>query len=180
MRFFAGLAGLLLFAFAPRAQDVEPQDAGLSTYRYPYPVKFYTVHVQGQKLRMAFMDVKPVKANGKTIMLLHGKNFNGAYWDSTAAALAASDVIFTQPVVYEFENIKMPILLIIGQWNRTALGKANAPEEVRGKLGNYPELGRSTAGKIPQSKLVELVGVGHLPHIEAFQRVIDPLIAFLR
>jgi hypothetical protein len=30
---------------------------------------------------MAYMDVQPEKANGKTIVLLHGKNFNGAYWE---------------------------------------------------------------------------------------------------
>lgn len=329
MRFLCSLTGVLLIAFSLKAQEVKPLDADLSTYRYPYPVKFYTVQVQGQQLRMAFMDVQPANANGKTVVLLHGKNFNGAYWDSTAAALAASgfrvimpdqvgfgksskpahlqytfqmlaqntkglldslgvtktavlghsmggmlatrfalmypetteklilenpigledwktvvpyqsvdqwykselsqnyekikqyqltnyyagqwtpaydkwarllagwtvhpdypkvawnaaltyDMIFTQPVVYEFENIKVPTLLIIGQRDRTALGKANAPAGMREKLGNYPELGRSTAKKIPQSKLVELEGVGHLPHIEAFERFIGPLKAFLQ
>ena len=32
---------------------------------------------------MAYMDVKPGNYNGKNIMLLHGKNFNGAYWQTT-------------------------------------------------------------------------------------------------
>ena len=35
------------------------------------------------------MDVKPQKPNGKSIMLLHGKNFNGAYWGETIDALTA-------------------------------------------------------------------------------------------
>ena len=34
------------------------------------------------------MDVQPTKPNGKTVVLLHGKNFCGAYWDSTAADLS--------------------------------------------------------------------------------------------
>ena len=36
---------------------------------------------------MAYMDIKPNKANGKTVVLLHGKNFNGAYWKTTIQAL---------------------------------------------------------------------------------------------
>ena len=34
------------------------------------------------------MDVKPANYNGKNVMLLHGKNFNGAYWRTTIAALS--------------------------------------------------------------------------------------------
>lgn len=304
-------------------------DAELTNYRYPYPVKFYPLQIQGKQLKMAYMDVKPVtNANGRTVLLLHGKNFNGAYWDSTAAALSSAgfrvimpdqigfgksskpaqlqysfqllaqntkalldslgikrtavlghsmggmvavrfalmfpetteklilenpigledwktvvpyqsvdqwykselaqnyekikkyqmdnyyfgqwtpaydkwarllagwtqhkdyprvawnaaltyDMIFTQPVVYEFPNIKVPTLLIIGQSDRTALGKEKAPEPAKSKLGNYPELGKNAAQKIPNAKLVELDGVGHLPHIQAFSRFIGPLIDFL-
>lgn len=90
------------------------------------------------------------------------------------------DMIFTQPVVYEFENIRTPTLLIIGQLDRTALGKQQVAEEIRKTMGNYPKLGRETQRKIPGSKLVELEGVGHLPHIEAFERFIGPLLEFLK
>src|SRR5690606_20057129 len=38
-------------------------------------------------LKMAYMDVKPLQPNGQTVMLLHGKNFNGAYWKTTIQAL---------------------------------------------------------------------------------------------
>lgn len=37
---------------------------------------------------MAYMDVKPKEANGKSVVLLHGKNFTGAYWEQTANELA--------------------------------------------------------------------------------------------
>jgi len=33
------------------------------------------------------MDVKPSQYIGKNIVLLHGKNFNGAYWETTIKAL---------------------------------------------------------------------------------------------
>ena len=90
------------------------------------------------------------------------------------------DMIFTQPVCYEFENMKVPTLLIIGQLDRTAIGKNLVGENVRKTLGNYPELGKLTHEKIKGSKLVELDGVGHAPHIEAFNRFIQPLLEFLK
>ncbi|MCH5598444.1 alpha/beta fold hydrolase [Niabella ginsengisoli] len=88
-------------------------------------------------------------------------------------------MIFTQPVVYEFEKIKCPTLLIIGTRDRTALGKDLAPDAEQKKMGLYNELGKQTANKIPGSVLVQLDNVGHMPHIESFSRFLKPLQAFL-
>jgi pimeloyl-ACP methyl ester carboxylesterase len=90
-----------------------------------------------------------------------------------------SDMVFTQPVVYEFSKIQVPTLLIIGQRDRTAIGKAAAPKAVQERLGNYPALGRNAHAAIAGSRLVELDGVGHLPHIEAFGRFFPPFRDFL-
>ncbi|ACU58341.1 alpha/beta fold hydrolase [Chitinophaga pinensis] len=311
------------------AQTIIPYDADLAGYAYPFPVHYITLKIQGQDLRMAYMDVQPLKPNGKVVMLLHGKNFCGAYWDSTAldlsnkgyrvimpdqigfgksskpthlqysfqllaqntkslldtlkisktavlghsmggmlatrftlmypdvaeklilenpigledwkvkvpyqsvdkwyegelkqnyekikqyqldnyyagqwkpayekwAVLQAGwtagadyprvawnaaltyDMIFTQPVFYEFENIKVPTLLIIGQRDRTALGKANVSEEVKKTMGNYPVLGQEISKRIPNAKLAPIEGVGHLPHIEAYPQFIQSLLEFLQ
>ena len=89
-------------------------------------------------------------------------------------------MIITQPVCYEFENIKAPTLLIIGQRDRTALVNTKTPDEVKFKMGNYPELGKSTAKKISNSQLVEIDNVGHLPHIEAYLKFITPFLSFLK
>jgi pimeloyl-ACP methyl ester carboxylesterase len=327
--YLLAIACLALMYTPLQAQQIKAQDITLSQYKYPFPVHFLSLHIQGQPLRMAYMDVQPSKPNGKTIVLLHGKNFCGAYWDSTAsdlsnngyrviipdqigfgksskpahfqysfqqlaqntkalldtlhisktavlghsmggmiatrfalmypevteklilenpigledwkvkvpyqsvdkwykaelqqnyekikqymmdsyyagkwspaydkwAQLQASwisnpdyslvawnsaltyDMIFTQPVLYEFENIQAPTLLIIGQRDRTALGKANVSEEVRKTMGNYPELGNNAAKKIPHATLVPIPGVGHLPHIEAYPQFIAPLLKFLQ
>jgi pimeloyl-ACP methyl ester carboxylesterase len=323
---------LLIILFVPeiKAQkdSLRNLDINLENYEYPFPVSYNDFESQGEKLKMAFMDIKPVKPNGKSIMLLHGKNFNGAYWEQTANALinkgfrviipdqigfgksskpahfqysfhelAANtkrildqlnitkitilghsmggmvatrftimypemvekfilenpigledyklkvpfqsvdkwyqselksdvnsiknyqlasyydgkwkqqygrwinllagwtlnkdypriawnsaltyDMIYTQPVCYEFDKITAPTLLIIGQRDRSAVGKNLAPESVRKTLGNYPELGRLTKSKIKNSELVELDNIGHLPHIEDFDRFIQPLMKFL-
>ena len=78
-------------------------------------------------------------------------------------------MIITQPVVYEFDKLTMPVLLIIGQRDRTAIGKNLVADSVRKTMGNYPVLGRQTAQRIKNATLVEIDNVGHLPHIEAFR-----------
>ena len=308
--------------------QVVPLGASLEGFPYPYPVSYIRLNIQGEKLSMAYMDVKPENSNGRAVMLLHGKNFSGAYWEQAAADLSKQgyrvvmpdqigfgkstkpdhlqyslhllaqntkalldslgitkvsvlghsmggmlavrfalmypeiteklvlenpigledykvlvpykpvewwynnelkssyesikkyqlesyyanqwkpaydkwvnmlagwtlspdhpriawnsaltyDMIFTQPVVYELGNIRCPTLLIIGQRDRTALGKPLVSEEVRRTMGDYPKLGKDTAKKIPGAKLVEMDNIGHLPHIEAYDRFIGPLLAFL-
>jgi pimeloyl-ACP methyl ester carboxylesterase len=313
------------------AQQPSLQVSGLhlENITYPFPVKEITLPIQGQQLKMAYMDVLPKNPNGQTIVLLHGKNFAANYWERTANDLSAAgfrvimpdqigfgksdkptniqytfqllaqntkaildelkidrvnvlghsmggmlatrfalmypeitaklilenpigledwktvvpyqsvddwyqselkqdyakikayqmefyygnkwkpeyepmlnilagwtinpdyrviarnsaltyDMIFTQPVVYEFGNLKMPALLIIGQRDRTALGKAKAPKEIQQKLGNYPALGKATAQKIKNATLVEVEETGHLPHIESYEKFIRPLLEFLK
>ncbi len=80
---------LLLTASHSFGQDSElkPLDLMLTNYDYPYAVNYLNFSSQQQDLVMAYMDVKPDVFNGKTIMLLHGKNFNGAYWKTTIEAL---------------------------------------------------------------------------------------------
>jgi pimeloyl-ACP methyl ester carboxylesterase len=63
----------------------------LEEIEYPWPVHFLPLTLDGQDLRMAYMDVAPTAAaNGRTVLLLHGKNFSGEYWESTARFLAAA------------------------------------------------------------------------------------------
>ena len=48
---------------------------------YPYPVRRIRLAMDNTVAQMAYMDVSPgSNANGKIILLLHGKNFNGYYW----------------------------------------------------------------------------------------------------
>lgn len=308
--------------------QIKPLDATLSNYQYPFEVHYLDLQSQKQNLKMAYMDVKPQKSNGKTIMLLHGKNFNGAYWEKTAKDLSSkgfrviipdqigfgksskpefyqfsfsqladntkaildelkiekaivlghsmggmvatrftllypekveklilenpigledyktfasyqsldkayaaelkntaetyknyqlkfyydnkwkeeyqpwldliagwtlhpdypkvawnaaltSDMIYNQPVCYEFKNIRVPTLLIIGTRDRTAIGKDRAPKELQPKMGQYQELGKKTQQQITGSKLVEIENVGHLPHIEVYETFWNALYDFI-
>lgn len=88
-------------------------------------------------------------------------------------------MIFTQPIVHEFPDLRVPTLLVIGQRDRTAIGKAWVPPEVGVTLGRYPELGRNAKALIPNAKLVELEDVGHIPQVESFDAWITALVGFL-
>ncbi len=89
------------------------------------------------------------------------------------------DMIYTQPVVYEFKNLSMPVALVIGQLDKTAPGKNLVSKEISDTLGNYPLLGKRVAVEIPHSTLIEIENVGHLPQIEAFDKFIKVYLKFL-
>jgi len=84
-------------------------------------------------------------------------------WDQALA----SDMIFNQPVVYEFPRIRVPTTLLIGQRDRTAIGRDLASPELAEQLGDYPQLGKRAARLIRNSRLVEFEELGHSPQVEA-------------
>lgn len=327
---FIALAGCFsLSALVAQTPEIKPLDAMLTEYAYPHEVRFREFQDQDQSLRMAYMDVKPESGNGRTVLLLHGKNFSGAYWEPTIKALVTSgyrvvvpdqigfgksskptcyqytfqnyavqtkallddlkienvsvvghsmggmvatrfalmypdlteklalvnpigledwkrvvpyrtidqnaaaeakkdassireymsksyfdgkwkleyeplieilsgwqagpdrekiarvaamtgDMIMTQPVLYEFPDIKVPTLLIIGERDRTALGKNLVSPEVAATMGQYQILGKRTSEAIPNAKLVAMPGLGHLPQYEDFDGYIKALRDFLK
>lgn len=83
-------------------------------------------------------------------------------------AALTSEMIYTQPVAHEFSRLKVPTILINGQLDRTAIGKAWAPEKNRRLMGLYPQLGRQFARKVKGAKLIEIPNRGHTPFIQDF------------
>ena len=89
MRVFTSLLALsaLVLGNTAAAADKPAFDARLSGYDYPYAVHTLSLDSQRQDLEMAYMDVRPKNAKGDTVLLLHGKNFSGAYWQTTIERL---------------------------------------------------------------------------------------------
>ena len=319
-------AALLLVSAPGRTAELAPLSISMEGYPYPYPVSFLSLSIEGQELRMAYMDVAPAgQANGRSVVLLHGKNFFGAYWKETIDVLSKNgyrvvvpdqlgfgksarpdihysfhlfaantkklldtlgikqaaivghsmggmvaarfallypdtvsalvlenpigledyrelvpyisleeayqnelkateegirkyirgyfvtwkpeyeeyanvairmrksgeyprqalssaltyQMIYEQPVCHEFPDIKARTLLIIGQSDRTVVGKARMKKELVRLAGNYPELGRKTARLIPRAALVEIQNAGHIPRFEFPARYHEELLRFL-
>ncbi len=80
------------------------------------------------------------------------------------------DMIFTQPVVTEFKDLSVPVILIIGTRDRTGPGRNWKKPGIDYELGRYDRLGKTAAGLIPDAELFELTDLGHLPQIENFDR----------
>ena len=62
----------------------------LEGFEYPHEVNRFGFVSQGQPLSMAYLDVAPANPNNRTAVLLHGKNFCAATWESAIAALVAA------------------------------------------------------------------------------------------
>ena len=58
----------------------EPYGIGLEGFAYPYPVQMLPLTNDGESLQMAYMDVPAAKPNGRSVVLLHGRNFPSSYW----------------------------------------------------------------------------------------------------
>jgi pimeloyl-ACP methyl ester carboxylesterase len=90
-RFSAAIAlsCALLSATAASAQDRPAYGPRLEGYDYPHPVRTFAFTSQRQPLEMTYMDVAPGgPANGRTVVLLHGKNFCAATWAPTIEVLS--------------------------------------------------------------------------------------------
>jgi len=89
---------LLALALLPSSAGARPADAvaapdlggNLERFTYPWPVQTMTFDIVGQPASMSFMDIAPARPNGRSVVLLHGKNFCGATRESTARALSAA------------------------------------------------------------------------------------------
>ncbi len=89
------------------------------------------------------------------------------------------DMIFTQPVVYEFKDLKVPTTLIIGTADTTAIGSDIASAAVKATLGHYDRLGKDTVKRIPEGKLIEFAGLGHAPQMEKPEQFNNTLLQVL-
>ena len=76
------------WAGASEAATVASYGPQLEGFSYPHPIQRFEFSSQGQPMSMAFMDIAPTaKANGRSVVLLHGKNFCGATWERTIGVL---------------------------------------------------------------------------------------------
>jgi len=90
------------------------------------------------------------------------------------------EMIYEQPVCYEFERITVPSVLFIGKEDNTIVGKALLSDAEKAKHGQYSILGPATAKKIPGCQLVIFDHCKHIPHIEVADEFLKSLLAHIR
>jgi len=80
----------------------------LEGFAYPFPVKTFAFTSQGAALHMAYLDVAPSQPNGRTVVLLHGKNFTAATWERTVNVLTAAGYRVVAPDQIGFGKSSKP------------------------------------------------------------------------
>src|ERR1044072_8065330 len=66
--------------------------------------------VQGYNVEIAYMDVKSARPNGRTVLLMHGKNFPAAYWKGVIAELNDAGYRVIAPDALGFGKSSKPII----------------------------------------------------------------------
>ena len=94
----------------PQAATDLPLGIGLEGFAYPYPVRFLPLTRDGEAARLAYMDVAPAgTANGRTVLLLHGRNFPASYWQPVIPALTARGYRVIAPDQLGFGKSSKPV-----------------------------------------------------------------------
>ncbi len=88
-------------------------------------------------------------------------------------------MIYDGSIYNELPNLGLPVLLTIGQLDRTVFGRRFAPPEMVKGMGYFPQLGKDAQKRIPNARLVELDNVGHVPHLEAPESFHAAVLQFL-
>ena len=95
------------------------------------------------------------------------------------AAALAFQMIYQQPVRYEYHLIAPPTLLIVGAEDHVVpLGQYATPEEAK-RLGDFVELSAEAVRDIPNAKRVVVPECGHIPHLEHPDQFLAELLPFL-
>lgn len=105
---------LALWPFIPaQAQQPaparEPYGIGLEGFAYPYPVNMLPLTNEGEQVRMAYMDVAPATPNGRTVLLLHGRNFPSSYWAPVIRTLTNAGYRVVVPDQIGFGKSSKPV-----------------------------------------------------------------------
>jgi pimeloyl-ACP methyl ester carboxylesterase len=106
---------------------------------------------------------------------LKQKDFSSVAWINALTY----QMIYEQPVLYDFAKLNVPTLLLVGQLDRTVVGKEMLPVKKQKLYGNYPVLAAKAGKKIKNSKVIILPGVGHIPHVQRIDLFRKNVLSFL-
>ena len=85
-KFFLILVSVFAVTSQAFAESPVKYNKELDGFKYPFEVNTFKLNSQNQDLKMRYMDIGDKDAR-KVIVLLHGKNFSGYYWERVAEDL---------------------------------------------------------------------------------------------
>jgi pimeloyl-ACP methyl ester carboxylesterase len=95
------------------------------------------------------------------------------------AAALTFQMIYQQPVCYEYHRIAPPTLLIVGAEDHVVPLGNYAPPDEAARLGDFIALSEAAARDIPNATRVVIPECGHIPHIEHPSQFLDAFVPFL-
>jgi len=135
---------VLIFSCASKNQkDDYSFDKELNGFQYPFKVNNFNFSSQNQKLTMAYMDIG--KKSHPAIVLLHGKNFSGYYWERIANDLLNKGYRVIIPDQIGFGKSTKPGYYLYS-FNQLALNTKNLLNSL--KIKNYIVVGHSMGGML--------------------------------
>jgi len=119
------ITALLLLVLKSAFAQTDTLSITFENVPYAYPVQFLSLTAEGQDIRMAYMDIKPAKPNGKTVLLFHGKNFAGYYWTNVIRGLSDNGYRVIVPDQIGFGKSSKPFIHYsfhqLASWNKRLL-----------------------------------------------------------
>ena len=95
------------------------------------------------------------------------------------AFVSSAQMIYREPVAHEIPLVSPPTLFIMGADDHNAPGRANAPEALRGKMGQNAELAKALAARMANARAEVIQNAGHLVFLEEPKRFNELMLAFL-
>ena len=139
-----------------------------------------SVDLMREKMRVSYFGNQWKPEYDRLLEIQTGWMKSYDYTRTAWLAALTTDMIFTQPVVYELNHLHVPTLFVIGMRDRTAIGTSWVSENVASRLGDYATLGKKAQHMISGSSLVEVPNAGHLPQVDNFVLVRDAILKFLK
>ncbi|HVQ17945.1 MAG TPA: alpha/beta hydrolase [Actinomycetes bacterium] len=95
------------------------------------------------------------------------------------AAALTFQMIYQQPVRYEYHQIAPPTLLVVGADDHVVPLGHYAKTAGAARLGDFVELSAAAAEDIPRARRVVIPECGHIPHLEHPDQFLAELMPFL-
>ncbi len=143
-----------------------------------YKKELKATYVSYKKYQTSYYPVwKPeyelyVKAQAEA---LKQKDFSAVAWVNALTY----QMIYEQPVLYDLDDLTMPVLIIVGKQDRTFIGKDLVKKDQQTLHGNFALLARQAKKHIKNCQVIELPNVGHIPHIQEPASFYKAVAAFL-